>query len=200
MRSGHTDDELLTADEVRELMQVMGRTNMGLRNAAMVAVFWRAGLRCQEAIDLRVGDVDHTERRLHVRMGKGGRARSLRVDDGLLAHIEVWSGRRSLLPAVSGDVLFCSRSGTKLATTYVRRVFRTAAQRAGIDRADVRVHPHALRHLFTSELYREGMPPADIAKLLGHTTVQTTWRYLKRVSTPEAERHIDERPDWSTQS
>lgn len=199
MRSGHTDDELLTADEVRELMSAMGRTNMGLRNAAMTAVFWRSGLRCQEAVDLRVGDVDHDARRLHVRMGKGSKARSIRVDSGLLAHIEVWFGRRSLLPAVRGDVLFCSRRGTKLATTYVRRVFRVAAQRAGIDRADVRVHPHALRHLYTSELYREGMAPADIAKLLGHSSVQTTWRYLKRVNTPESEKHIDDRPDWSTE-
>jgi len=63
--------------------------------------------------------------------------------------------------------------------SYVRQLLRRLAREAGLP-AEVgeRMHPHVLRHSAVTLLAADGVPPHEIAALLGHTNLSTTQRYI----------------------
>ena len=75
--------------------------------------------------------------------------------------------------------LFCTLDGEVLDASYVRRMLKRMAARAGIEK---RVHPHGLRHTGASELLSEGVDVGVISKQLGHKSIATTARYLDHIS------------------
>jgi integrase len=66
---------------------------------------------------------------------------------------------------------------------YVRTMPQRQAEKAGVDK---RVHPHGLRHTFAFELDQAGTPTSVISKLLGHSSVAVTARYLDHLTNSEA--------------
>ena len=75
--------------------------------------------------------------------------------------------------------LFCTLDGKPVDASYVRRMLKRMASRAGIEK---RVHPHGLRHTGARELLSEGVDVGVISKQLGHTSIATTARYLDHIS------------------
>jgi site-specific recombinase XerD len=66
---------------------------------------------------------------------------------------------------------------------YVRNLLKRLADQAGIDK---RVHPHGFRHTFAVELRRAGTDIASISKLLGHSSIAVTNRYLDHLTNDQA--------------
>ena len=66
---------------------------------------------------------------------------------------------------------------------YVRGLLKRLARKAGIEK---RVHPHGLRHTFAVELEAAGTPVTTISKLLGHSSVAVTARYLDHLTNSQA--------------
>jgi site-specific recombinase XerD len=167
--------EPLTSAEVGALLAACSlRSATGIRNRALIMLLYRSGLRISEALALRPASIDlahHSARVLH---GKGGKA-TVRgfhpsADDALAR----WLDRRAALGLRNGP-LFCTLKGTQLSDGYVRDMLKRLAARAGIDK---RVHPHGLRHTYADELEKAGLPVSTISKLLGHSSVAVTSRYL----------------------
>lgn len=170
--------EVLTPAEVRALMDACRQGALGDRNRALIAVLYRAGLRVSEALALRPQDVDASAGTIRVLRGKGGKARTVGVDDTALRFLERWLAHR-VERSVPGHVLFSSLSGEPLETASVRQVLRRAAVRAGVVK---RVHPHGLRHTMAAELAAEGVPVNVIQRQLGHASLSVTSRYLDHLS------------------
>ncbi|MGH3925094.1 MAG: tyrosine-type recombinase/integrase, partial [Pseudonocardiaceae bacterium] len=117
---------------------------------------------------------------IRVRHGKGGKARTVGIDDGSCAVIGRWLDllrRRLRSPA-----LFCTLTGRPLQPRYVRAMLSRYAARAGIDK---RVHPHGLRHTHAAELAAEGVPVNVIPAQLGHALLKTTSVYLAHIAPAE---------------
>jgi integrase/recombinase XerD len=177
------DADLLTSAEVERLISACSRrAPTGIRNAALLAVLWRCGLRAGEVVALAAKDVELDEGRLVVQNGKGGRRRVVGIDAGTRALIEQWLGRRRKL-GIPGRVLFCTLSGGSLQTSYLRHLMPRLARKAGIER---RCHPHALRHRFAVDLVSEGASLTTVRDLLGHSSAATTSVYLSRIGASEA--------------
>ncbi len=171
--------EILTPAEVRRLIRACSsRAPTGIRNAALIAALYRGGLRVSEALDLHVKDFDPETAVLRVLNGKGGRSRTVALDDAALTLIERWLDQRKGLGLNGRPVLFSSLKGTRLAANYVRQLLPRLAQRAGIEK---RVHAHGLRHSFAAGLMAEGVPVNVISKALGHTSIATTAVYLGHI-------------------
>ncbi len=170
--------EVLTPAEVRSLMDACRQGALGDRNRALIAVLYRAGLRVSEALALKPQDVDASAGTIRVLRGKGGKARTVGVDDTALRFLERWLVHRAER-SVSGAALFCSLSGDPLEPASVRQVLRRAASRAGIVK---RVHPHGLRHTMAAELAAEGVPLPIIQGQLGHSNASVTSRYINHLS------------------
>lgn len=182
--------EPLSANEVIRLIgQCSKRAPSGVRNAAMLAVMWRGGLRCSECLDLVPRDIDSDTGFVRVR-GKGNKTRVVKVDSTALALIDRWLDRRTGLGLNGRHRLFCTLSGGKLDTRYVRALTARLGRKAGIDK---RVHPHGLRHSHASELANEGKPMHLIQQQLGHASLSTTSQYIAILSPKELSDGIGDR-------
>lgn len=181
--------EVLTPDEAARLVSACSRrTPSGKRNRALLMVMWRSGLRVAEACALYPKDVDLESRIIRVLRGKGQKSRTVGIDPGGAAVVELWLAERRRLGIPASRPLFCTISADEerhgelyraLSTAYVRNLMKRLGARAGIEK---RVHPHGLRHTFAYELAEEGVPVHVIQRALGHTSLAVTGRYLDHLS------------------
>jgi site-specific recombinase XerD len=171
--------EVLTPAEARALLYAPStRAPTGLRNRALIAAMYGAGLRLAEALALKPSDVNYDTGSLRVLHGKGDKPRTAGIDDGALGHLGRWLDRRQTL-GIRSRVLFCTLDGDPLDPRYVRQMLQRYARRAGIDK---RVHPHGLRHTHAAELEQSGFTASEIQQQLGHTSLNTTAVYLNHIS------------------
>jgi site-specific recombinase XerD len=172
--------EVLTDDEVRALMAACSPwAPTGLRNRALIAIMYRAGLRVSEALSLRPKDVDHATGAVRVLHAKCGFARTSGLDAGALAVLRRWADARARWGVNGVHPILCTRSGLPLATGYVRRLLPRLGRKAGIEK---RVHAHGLRHTHAAQLRAEGVDIGIISKQLGHRSIATTARYLDHIA------------------
>jgi len=178
--------EILSAGEIRRLIAACGRGAGGLRNRALIVVLWRGGLRCQEALDLELRDVDRDAGTLTIRHGKGNRRRVIGLDAPAFAVLEQWLACRAGLGVPRGSAVFCTIThpniGRPLSGSYWREAIKRLGARAGIEK---RVHSHGLRHTLAVEMMREGIPLLVIQRQLGHSSLQITERYVNHLEPGE---------------
>jgi site-specific recombinase XerD len=186
--------ELLTPEDVRALLAACSATApTGVRNRALVATLYRAGLRLDEALTLLPADVDVAAGVIHVGRA-GGHTREAGIDAAALAIVEQWLRPRAALGLGADSQLFCTLSGGPIHPAYVRQLLPRLAEKAGIDK---RVHAQGLRYTHAAELAAEGMPAELIQAQLGHESLASTDRYLRRMS-PEERIGAVQRREWSS--
>lgn len=187
--------EVLAGEEVLALLAACDASTVtGLRNRALLAILYRAGLRISEALALLPKDVDPNAGSVRVLRGKGGRARTVGIDPGGLAIVEAWRQRRAELGFTRREPLICTVRGTAVTASYVRVLLPRLAVKAGIDK---RVHAHGLRHAHAAELRAEGVDIAVISRQLGHRSLLTTIEYLDHLA-PTAVFETIARRRWRT--
>ena len=172
--------EPLNPDEVKGLIRVCSkRAATGVRNRALIAVLYRAGLRISEALALYPKDLDPANSTIRVLHGKGDHDRVVGLDAGAWAILEVWLERRAAAGINGHARVLCTLKGKPVKPAYVRGLLPRLARKAGIDK---RVHAHGLRHTHAYELAGEGTPIHLIQAQLGHSSVATTDRYIKHLN------------------
>ena len=182
MRKRQKPIEPLTPAEVEALIQAASRrAPTGLRNRALIAVLYFAGLRISEALALAPRDLDLEAGSINVRRGKGGRQRTVGLNGAAQAHLDRWLDRRRDLGITRGPI-FCTLAGGKLSDRYVRQALSRYAAKAGISK---RCHPHGLRHSHAAYLAMQGIPAHVIQRQLGHSSLATTGVYLDSIAPAE---------------
>jgi site-specific recombinase XerD len=172
--------EVLTDEEVKALMGALaGQECLVVRTRALLGLLYRGGLRISEALSLCPKDLDLLNGTARVLFGKGGRARTVGVDEGALVLLREWLVARAALGLDARAPLFCTRYGGRLTTAWVRRLLPGLARKAGIAK---RVHAHGFRHTHAAQLRSEGVDIGIISKQLGHTSILTTVRYLDHIA------------------
>jgi len=139
-----------------------GEGPLGLRNRALLELVYSAGLRSQEAVDLRLADVDFEQELVLVR-GKGGKERAVPLGEEAAYRLRLYlEGARPQLARGAVDALFLSVRGRPLDTSTLRRLLP---------------NPHRLRHAFATHLLEGGADLRTIQELLGHSSLSTTQIY-----------------------
>jgi integrase/recombinase XerC len=175
--------EMLTPDDVRALMAACSASApTGVRNRALLATLYRAGLRLDEALALVPEDIDTAEGVVRVGCRGAGSYRSAGIDSAALEIVEQWLAVRATLKVGDDAPLFCTLAGAHIQPAYVRQLLPRLAEKAGIDK---RVHAQGLRYTHAAELAAEGMAAELIQAQLGHESLASTDRYLRRVSLDE---------------
>lgn len=176
-------NEVLTPGECRAILNaIKNRGPTGYRNRALVVTWWRAGLRLQESLDLFPKDVDLARRAIRVLHGKGDEDRVVYIDSEAAAVIDAWMRVREGLGINGRSPLYCTVSepmrGGKMWGQGAREMLQHYARVAGLTR---RVNPHALRTTCACELhFDEGQPVTVVKDILGHKSLDTTYKYLRR--------------------
>ena len=169
--------KILSKSEVERLLSVPNpRYPTGLRNRVMLQLFYRAGLRRQEVIDLSPADIDFENNLLFIQDSKGGKDRVVPFDGETKTWLKKWQDRRP-----ECDFFFCSMTGNQLSPRYVLEMVYRASEKSGVyvqnGRAKKKVHPHILRHTYATELLEEGFGIHEVQQLLGHSNITTTAVY-----------------------
>ena len=140
--------------------------------ATVLMAAYGAGLRISEACKLRVEDVDAKRGLLHVRQGKGKKDRQVMLSPRLLKRLrECWAEVRP-----SEGWLFPGAKGGALEPAVARKALHRAVAIAKVKK---RVTAHVLRHSFATHLFEVGTDIRAIQVLLGHTSIETTARYVR---------------------
>ncbi|HEX4954789.1 MAG TPA: tyrosine-type recombinase/integrase [Thermoanaerobaculia bacterium] len=176
--------EPLTEEEMMRLLSQFSREgSAGLRDRALLAMQWRAGLRIAEALALAPKDVDAKTGDVRVLEGKGRKTRVTALDELGLSILREWLARRAQLGLTARHPLFCTISepgrGAGLHPGNWNQRLKVAARAAGIGK---RVSSHTLRHSAATELDAAGYPLTDVQLFLGHTSPVTTAVYLTQLN------------------
>lgn len=175
--------EPLSASEVVALVAQCRPTPTGQRDAALIVLLWRTGLRVAEALALLPKDIDLEHGRVAVLHGKGDKRRVVALDYGACRMIERWTTLRAELGFDHSSPVFCvvqGRSkGLTLHSSCVREMLKDRAREAGIEK---RVHPHGLRHTYAAYLMDQGVPIHHIRRMLGHTSIAITEKYADHLN------------------
>lgn len=153
----------------------------GVRNAAILAVMYDAGLRASEVCDLAPGDLVRRGKgapALRVRRGKGGRDRyNLGLPAATWALVERWSAVRP-----SSQFFFSTLGGNRLEDRYLRAMVARYSTRAGVSKPTPDgprpINPHMLRHSYATRLIDAGVPISQVQRALGHASLSSTQVYL----------------------
>lgn len=156
----------------QEMTRLLGSLSSPMYRA-IAMVMYGAGLRVSEACSLAIDDIDSARGLIHVRHGKGERARYVTLGPALLEALRnYWRANRPprpyLFPGPDPRVPIEPRS--------VRAALAAAAVTSGLERK--KVTPHVLRHTFATHLHELGTDLRTIQALLGHASAQTTSRYI----------------------
>lgn len=176
-KTGKTLPKVLSRDEIERLLENPSpELKQGLRDRAIMELFYATGLRVSELAGLNLNAIDFPEREIRV-MGKGEKERIVfftEVAD--LALREYLSIARVNELKLGGDAeaVFLARGGRRLAIRSIQAVVSRAGLSSGVGR---RTSPHMLRHSFATHLLEEGADLRTIQELLGHSDLSTTQIY-----------------------
>ena len=162
--------QVLDADEAKVLVEIQTDMPLGLRDRALLELFYSSGLRLSELCALRWRDLDLADGLVTV-LGKGSKQRSVPV--GSHARIALAAWRDAQLPASNDAPVFPGRNGA-ITPRAVQLRLRLLAQRQGLFK---RVHPHLLRHSFASHVLESSGDLRGVQELLGHADIATTQIY-----------------------
>lgn len=161
----------LRPDEANRLIKSAGDGRWGQRDAALVRVMFRHGLRVSEATGLRWDHIDLDRGTIHVVRLKNGNPSMHTMDPD-----EIRGLRKLRADARGAPLVFRSERGGRLSADAVQRLVKAAGERAKLE---VHAHPHMLRHAAGFSMANDGVDTRTIQGFLGHRCISQTVRYTE---------------------
>jgi integrase len=164
--------EHLTPDEVeRMIASARLRGRYGNRDALLIMLAFRHGLRASELIALRWEQIDFKAGTFHVNRLKHGSSSTHPIRRPEIRILHAWQNEQG-----GGTYIFTSERGGPMTRVNVHYVVTRAALAAGIE---FPVHAHMLRHATGFYLANAGQDTRAIQLYLGHKNIQHTVRYTE---------------------
>ena len=164
--------EHLTEAEVERLLKVAKDNRHGLRDATMILVAYRHGLRVSELVDLRWDQIDFATANLHVRRVKKGTPSTQPILGDEMRKLRQL--QREQTP--KSPFVFVSERGSPFTTAGFARLVERAGEAA---RFGFNAHPHMLRHACGFALANKGHDTRALQAYLGHKNIQHTVKYTE---------------------
>jgi site-specific recombinase XerD len=162
--------EYLTGSEVEALMAAARKSSRyGHRDATMILIAYRHGLRASEVCDLQWHQVERAAGRLHVRRSKRGTSSVHPLQGDELRALRRLQREQGASPHV-----FVSERGAPMAPKSFHALIQRLGERAGMAFA---IHPHMLRHACGYALANRGHDTRAIQGWLGHRSITSTAVY-----------------------
>ena len=162
--------QVLDVDEAMQLVEVATDAPLGLRDRALLELFYSSGLRLSEVCALKWSDLDFPQGLVTV-LGKGNKQRVVPVGSHARNALQALRDESAGKP---GDFVFPGRGGKQISSRAVQLRMKRLAMQRGVFK---RVHPHLLRHSFASHMLESSGDLRGVQELLGHADIATTQIY-----------------------
>lgn len=172
---------LPTVISPEKMIDLLGAANSstvkGVRDQALLELFYCCGLRVSEITDMNVSDIDLQEKMIRV-LGKGNKVRLIPLHAQAVSRLVDYLSRSrpSLVKKKRAPELFISTHGKKMTRQSVWHAIKKYSSMIGISAA---VSPHTLRHSFATHLLERGADLRSLQTLLGHASISTTQIYTQ---------------------
>jgi integrase len=163
--------EHLTPAEVDSLVEATKRNRWGHRDATMILIAYRHGLRATELVDLRWDQVDFAGSRLHVRRAKRGTPATHPLQGDTMRAL-----RRLRKDSPHAEFVFLSERGSPFSPAGFAKLVERAGKEAGFG---FKAHPHMLRHACGYKLANDGKDTRSLQAYLGPRNIPHTVRYTE---------------------
>lgn len=160
---------VLTRQQALDLIHA----HRSLRFQAVFHVLYGCGLRVGECVDLQISDIDAAQLRVHVRSGKGGKERYTILPKITLEKLRDYY--RHERPGHCGPLFPHRDHEGPISIQSIQGAYHVARKRAGID---VPGGVHTLRHSFATHHLQIGTDLPTLQRMLGHSSLHTTAKYL----------------------
>lgn len=180
--------EVLTHEELKRLLAAPPiDTPYGLRDRAMLELFYSSGLRVSELCGILLQAINLDEGYVRV-FGKGSKERIAPIGGTAVAAVRDYltGGRPHFVKAKTGSALFLSQQGRAISRKMVWVMIKQHAARAEIKKP---IKPHLLRHSFATHLLEGGADLRAIQEMLGHSDISTTQIYTSVQTARLADEH-----------
>jgi integrase len=167
--------EHLIAAEVEQLVDAARGNRHGTRDALMILMAYRHGLRAAEVTSLKWEQVDFDRGEIHVNRLKGGTPSTHPLTGRELRELR----RHKRDSPASPRFLFVSERGAPMSSEGFNRMVKRAGAAAKLG---IKVHAHMLRHACGFKLANDGIDTRSLQAYLGHSNIQNTTRYTALAS------------------
>jgi len=167
--------QTLSVDQTIKLIDIKDNSFLGLRDHAILELFYSSGLRLSELVDININNINFDDGTITV-TGKGNKERIIPVGTFAFKAIKKWLKSRKTINNLTpkNQILFLSKSGQKLTPRAIQYRLKFWAIKQGIPE---NIHPHLLRHSFASHLLQSSQDLRAVQELLGHANISTTQIY-----------------------
>lgn len=162
---------VLTSEEMSRVLSKLNKnTPYGARAYSMILLTYDAMLRLNELLSLRIQDIDLRTKLVKV-YGKGRKERHAPFSDKTAKTLHTYLIRYK--KGQDTGLIFTTRDGKKVDARRAHRIFSQAGKKAGLY-----LHPHLVRHSSASQFVRMGGNPSVLQKILGHSSLTVTQKYV----------------------
>jgi integrase/recombinase XerD len=167
-RTSSTLPPVMSAQEIRELIN----TVQNIKHRTIIMLLYSSGLRVSEIAHLRIADIDSKHMRIKVVQGKGAKDRYTLLSNPVLLELRAY-----YLIYKPKEYLFNGQgAGRPMSVRNIEHLVQKALVKLGLDSKHYTVH--TIRHSFATHLVDNGTDLHTVKELLGHSSIQTTMRYL----------------------
>lgn len=139
------------------------------RDLALVHFLRATGCRIEETCALNRADIDFQNNECIV-YGKGAKERTVFLDTVAVMYLKSYLKTRT----DNHEALFVGKGTERITPQGVRAMMKRVEEKCGVEN----IHPHRFRRTFATNLIERGMPIEDVAKLMGHSDIATTMKYV----------------------
>jgi len=175
MKIDKTVPSFISETEMRFLLEKLEYSNdyEGVRDKAVLQMFYHTGIRLSELIDLKVEDVDFSQKQVKV-FGKRSKERIIPLLNEHVADLNNYLKERQALFGSSKGYLFLTISGNVL---YPKLVYRFVNSYLSRVTSVNQKSPHVLRHAFATHMLNDGADLNAVKEILGHVSLSSTQIY-----------------------
>jgi integrase/recombinase XerD len=156
--------------EIKAILKKPDTTTFsGLRDRAILELFYSTGMRRMEIVNLKIDDINFEKQIVRINQGKGRKDRLVPIITQSLTWVAAYLKKVRPFLKPKGDTLFLSRGGKAMHIGTPHQIIQKYAPYSC----------HKYRHAFATHLLQNGMKETSLQQLLGHTQIDTTQRYTK---------------------
>ena len=161
-------------------------TYLGLRNYTIVRLFLDTGMRLGELSQLQLMDVNLEDGFVMVH-GKGGKDRYVPIGREMVKGLWKYIKTRATMEDFQTSSLFLTEKGRPLTSRAIQLVFKRLDKK--INLGNVKLSPHIMRHSFALAYIENGGDPFSLQRILGHSSQETTSKYVNMARTNVKSQH-----------